>query len=98
MGGLSEADLEEKVEYRNTKNEEFATPLVNILTHVVIHGAYHRGQIARVIGSPEERHRVPTSSPSLASRNRDDTRPLRPERGEHHERARDHRRVEIAGQ
>jgi uncharacterized damage-inducible protein DinB len=50
MSGLSEADLDGKVVYRNTKGEEFTTLLVDILTHVVIHGAYHRGQIARVFG------------------------------------------------
>ena len=51
LGGLSEADLDRDVVYRNTKGEEFTTPLVDILTHVVIHGAYHRGQIARVFGA-----------------------------------------------
>lgn len=51
LGGLSDADLDEKVTYRNTKGEEFSTPLVDILTHVVIHGAYHRGQIARAFGA-----------------------------------------------
>jgi uncharacterized damage-inducible protein DinB len=50
LGGLSEADLDEKIVYRNTRGEEFSTPLVDILTHVVIHGAYHRGQIAKVFG------------------------------------------------
>ena len=51
MGGLSDADLDEKVIYRNTKGEEFSTPIVDILTHVVMHGAYHRGQIARAFGA-----------------------------------------------
>jgi uncharacterized damage-inducible protein DinB len=51
LSGLSEADLGANIVYRNTKNEEFATPLVDILTHVVIHGAYHRGQIARAFGA-----------------------------------------------
>ncbi len=36
--------------YRNTKGQEFATAVIDILTHVVIHGAYHRGQIAKVFG------------------------------------------------
>jgi uncharacterized damage-inducible protein DinB len=47
LGGLSEAALDGEVVYRNTRGEEFTTPLIDILTHVVIHGAYHRGQIAR---------------------------------------------------
>lgn len=49
-GGLSEADLGAVVRYRNTKGEEFATPVIDILTHVVVHGAYHRGQIAKALG------------------------------------------------
>jgi uncharacterized damage-inducible protein DinB len=51
LSRLSEADLDGKVVYRNTSGEEFSTSLVDILTHVVIHGAYHRGQIARVFGA-----------------------------------------------
>ena len=51
LSRLSEADLDGMVVYRNTKGEEFASTLVDILTHVVIHGAYHRGQIARVLGA-----------------------------------------------
>ena len=49
--GLSEADLEKPILYRNTRNQEFTSRIVDILTHVVIHGAYHRGQIARVLGA-----------------------------------------------
>jgi uncharacterized damage-inducible protein DinB len=47
---LGEAELAAQIRYRNTKGQEFSTPLIDILTHVVIHGAYHRGQIARAIG------------------------------------------------
>jgi uncharacterized damage-inducible protein DinB len=50
LAGLGEADLATAVRYRNTKGEEFATPVLDVLTHVVIHGAYHRGQIARALG------------------------------------------------
>lgn len=49
--GLGEADLEKPVPYRNTRNQEFTSRIVDILTHVVIHGAYHRGQIAKVLGA-----------------------------------------------
>jgi uncharacterized damage-inducible protein DinB len=48
---LREADLVSAVRYRNTRGEEFSTSLIDAVTHVVIHGAYHRGQIARVLGS-----------------------------------------------
>jgi uncharacterized damage-inducible protein DinB len=46
----SENDLNAPVRYRTTNGEEFATPIIDILTHVVIHGAYHRGQIAKALG------------------------------------------------
>jgi uncharacterized damage-inducible protein DinB len=49
--GLSDMDLEESILYRNTKGEEFNSSLIDILTHVVIHGAYHRGQIAKALGA-----------------------------------------------
>jgi uncharacterized damage-inducible protein DinB len=51
IAGLREPDLEKPIHYRNTRNEEFTTRLIDILTHVVIHGAYHRGQIARILGA-----------------------------------------------
>ncbi len=34
------------VAYTNTKGETFYTPVEDILMHVVVHAAYHRGQIA----------------------------------------------------
>lgn len=46
IGSLSEADLERKATYRNSKGEEFHTPVGEILLHVFLHGSYHRGQIA----------------------------------------------------
>jgi uncharacterized damage-inducible protein DinB len=36
--------------YRNQSDQEFSTSIVDILTHVVIHGSYHRGQIAKILG------------------------------------------------
>jgi uncharacterized damage-inducible protein DinB len=47
---LGPGQLEAPLQYRNTKGQEFVTPVLDVLTHVVIHGAYHRGQIARCIG------------------------------------------------
>jgi len=46
----AEPDLTTVVRYQNSKGEEFANTVLDILTHVVIHGAYHRGQIAKAIG------------------------------------------------
>jgi uncharacterized damage-inducible protein DinB len=51
IAALGEPDLERPISYRNTRDEAFTTRLIDILTHVVIHGAYHRGQIARILGS-----------------------------------------------
>jgi len=42
----SEAELERRATYRNSKGEEFRTPVGEILLHVLLHGSYHRGQIA----------------------------------------------------
>jgi uncharacterized damage-inducible protein DinB len=50
LENLTESDLAALVRYRNSRGEEFASSALDILTHVVIHGAYHRGQIARIIG------------------------------------------------
>jgi uncharacterized damage-inducible protein DinB len=47
---LTHADLDTVVRYRNTKGDEYVNSVLDMLTHVVIHGAYHRGQIARIIG------------------------------------------------
>jgi uncharacterized damage-inducible protein DinB len=47
---LTDSDLDSLVRYKNTKGDEYVNSILDVLTHVVIHGAYHRGQIARVIG------------------------------------------------
>jgi len=46
---LSESDLSRLVTYKNTKGEEFTTAIGEILTHVGLHGVYHRGQIAWLV-------------------------------------------------
>ena len=46
---LTPARLSDHVVYRNTKGVEFRTPLQDILTHLVIHSAYHRGQVATAV-------------------------------------------------
>lgn len=38
--------LNASVSYKNTKGEVFASSVLDILMHVVMHSAYHRGQIA----------------------------------------------------
>jgi uncharacterized damage-inducible protein DinB len=46
LGRISPADLSEKVTYKNSKAEPWTSTVEDILTHVVLHSAYHRGQIA----------------------------------------------------
>ncbi|HEY8182629.1 MAG TPA: DinB family protein [Thermoanaerobaculia bacterium] len=42
------------VEYVNSKGEKWTSRADDILTHVILHGAYHRGQIATIVrGSGE---------------------------------------------
>jgi len=43
---LSAARLSDKIAYQNTKGEPWNSTLEDILTHVLLHSAYHRGQIA----------------------------------------------------
>ncbi|MGC2245270.1 MAG: DinB family protein [Terriglobales bacterium] len=38
--------LDEIVEYKNSKGERWKSRLQDVLTHVMMHSAYHRGQIA----------------------------------------------------
>ena len=38
--------LTEEIAYTNSKGEPWTSTVEEILTHVVIHSAYHRGQIA----------------------------------------------------
>ena len=43
---LTPADLTREVVYSNSAGQAFQTPIVDILTHVALHGSYHRGQVA----------------------------------------------------
>ena len=47
LGGITEAELESVVAYTNQSGQRFRLMVADILTHVALHGAYHRGQIAR---------------------------------------------------
>jgi uncharacterized damage-inducible protein DinB len=46
LASLGEADLTDSRTYKNTKGETFTSRKQDILLHVVMHSAYHRGQIA----------------------------------------------------
>jgi uncharacterized damage-inducible protein DinB len=46
LAGCNEDDLGQLVSYRNSKGEPWSSRKDDILMHVVMHSAYHRGQIA----------------------------------------------------
>ena len=46
LTSLTPADLEKGVDYRNSKGESWSSRVDDILTHVLMHSAYHRGQVA----------------------------------------------------
>jgi uncharacterized damage-inducible protein DinB len=43
---LTSDGMERAITYRNSAGDEYTSTLEDILTHVSLHGAYHRGQIA----------------------------------------------------
>jgi uncharacterized damage-inducible protein DinB len=49
LASLSRADLEESLGYRNSLGEYWTSTVSDVLTHVTMHGAYHRGQIASAV-------------------------------------------------
>jgi len=46
LASLNEDGLSHSLTYKNTKGESFTSQKQDILMHVVLHSAYHRGQIA----------------------------------------------------
>ncbi|MCP3764892.1 damage-inducible protein DinB [Domibacillus sp. A3M-37] len=42
---LANTDLDKLISYTNSKGTEFKNSVRDILTHVALHGQYHRGQI-----------------------------------------------------
>ena len=43
---ITAGDVAQSVSYKNSKGEAWTSTVLDILTHVVMHSAYHRGQIA----------------------------------------------------
>jgi uncharacterized damage-inducible protein DinB len=46
LSQLTPAGLSENITYKNSKGEPWSSTVQDILTHVALHSAYHRGQIA----------------------------------------------------
>ena len=46
LAGRSPQSLEDPIPYKNSKGESYRSTVRDILTHVFMHSAYHRGQIA----------------------------------------------------
>jgi uncharacterized damage-inducible protein DinB len=46
LSGCKEADLSLTIDYKNSKGELWSSRKQDVLLHVVMHSAYHRGQIA----------------------------------------------------
>ena len=49
LSGLTPEKLADSLVYRNTKGDEYRTPIGDVLMHLVMHSAYHRGQVAAAV-------------------------------------------------
>jgi uncharacterized damage-inducible protein DinB len=49
LSGLSPQRLTESVSYKNTKGQAFTNTIGDILQHLLMHSAYHRGQVNALI-------------------------------------------------
>jgi len=47
--GLEESELDEMIDYTNQSGVPFRTSVRDILSQVILHGQYHRGQINRAL-------------------------------------------------
>ena len=43
---ITAGDVSQSISYKNSKGEPWTSTIVDVLTHVIMHSAYHRGQIA----------------------------------------------------
>lgn len=49
IASLTSDSLEQGITYRNSAGDQFTSTLEEILTHVMMHGSYHRGQVASLV-------------------------------------------------
>lgn len=43
---ITAGDVSLEISYKNSKGELWSSTIIDVLTHVIMHSAYHRGQIA----------------------------------------------------
>lgn len=46
LGEIGQGDASNAISYKNSKGELWTSTIVDVLLHVLMHSAYHRGQIA----------------------------------------------------
>ena len=49
LSAITSDSLDAPITYRNSAGDQFTSTLDDILTHVALHGSYHRGQIAAAL-------------------------------------------------
>jgi uncharacterized damage-inducible protein DinB len=49
VDGLKEEGLETRTTYKNSKGIQYTSTYRDVLTHVLMHSAYHRGQVAMAV-------------------------------------------------
>lgn len=49
LGNLTDGALDSVATYKNSKGVEYRTSFYDILTHVLFHSTYHRGQVAMAV-------------------------------------------------
>jgi uncharacterized damage-inducible protein DinB len=49
LESLDYEDLERKIKYKNNKGKDSENTIGDILTHIINHSTYHRGQIAQLL-------------------------------------------------
>lgn len=59
LGTLDDGDLEAPIVYHNSRGQRFETPRRDVLMHLLVHGGYHRGQLARALREAE--HAAPNT-------------------------------------
>jgi uncharacterized damage-inducible protein DinB len=54
LAGLTPESLNQQIRYTNSEGQDWSSTIADVLTHVVLHSSYHRGQIASLLGRAGE--------------------------------------------